>query len=548
MDSKKELAGLQIDIDSIQDQNTRIIIRHLLNVIERQAEEINHLREENQKLRDENNHLKGEQGQPNIRKQSQTNKDHSSESERKNRGGKKQRNKKKSKKKKLTVHKTERRFVDRSQLPADAVFKGHHSTIIQDIVIMPHNIRFEREVYYSPSLNRSFIAPLPDGFDGDFAPGLKALILDMHHQEEMPESAIHRFLTTHDIDISVASISRILTDKHEQFHQEKREIVLAGLQSSPHQQMDDTGARVNGKNHYMHILCNDHYTAYFTRKDKTRLTIIDILSQGEMRFSFNECTYSLMEQMQVSQKMLDALKAANPASVMNRDEIDLFLKELLPIASKQRSNRQLILEASAIIAYQSRSDAIKILLADDAPQFKQITGHLALCWIHDGRHYKKLLPVVPLHRMLLDGFLTKYWDYYHELLQYKENPSEAFAEALSVKFDTLFSTVTGYQQLDERIQKTKSKKEPLLLVLKHPTLPLHNNTSELGARKQARYRDISFQTINSKGTEANDTFKTIIQTAKKLGVNSYRYLRGRISNSLQMPTLADLILAKIDSS
>src|SRR3990167_4170469 len=128
MDSKKELAGLQIDIDSIPDQNTRIIIRHLLNIIERQAEKIKERRAENQKLRDENNHLKGEQGQPRIRKQSQTNKDHSSESERKGRSGKKPRNKKKSKKKKLTVHKTERRFVDRSQLPEDAVFKGHHST------------------------------------------------------------------------------------------------------------------------------------------------------------------------------------------------------------------------------------------------------------------------------------------------------------------------------------------------------------------------------------------------------------------------------------
>ena len=81
-----------------------------------------------------------------------------------------------------------------------------------------------------------------------------------------------------------------------------------------------------------------------------------------------------------------------------------------------------------------------------------------------------------------------------------------------------------------------------MLVLQHPTLPLHNNTSELGARTQARYRDISFHTINKKGTDAKDTFMSIIQTAKKLGVNTYHYLLDRVSKKLQLPSLASQIL------
>jgi hypothetical protein len=32
-----------------------------------------------------------------------------------------------------------------------------------------------------------------------------------------------------------------------------------------------------------------------------------------------------------------------------------------------------------------------LLLADDAPQFKKITAELALCWIHEGRHYNRSL-------------------------------------------------------------------------------------------------------------------------------------------------------------
>ena len=105
----------------------------------------------------------------------------------------------------------------------------------------------------------------------------------------------------------------------------------------------------------------------------------------------------------------------------------------------------------------------------------------------------------------------------------------------------LFSTITGYEQLDERIKKTRLKKDSLLLVLKHPALPLHNNASVLGARTQARYRDISFHTINEKGTEAKNTFMTIGSTAKKLMVNSYQYILDRVSNKFEMPSLASLI-------
>jgi len=40
--------------------------------------------------------------------------------------------------------------------------------------------------------------------------------------------------------------------------------------------------------------------------------------------------------------------------------------------------------------------------------------------------------------------------------------------------------------------------------------------------------------VNKKGTEAKDTFMTIIETAKKSAVTSYQYLRDRISKKLDM--------------
>ena len=84
---------------------------------------------------------------------------------------------------------------------------------------------------------------------------------------------------------------------------------MAGLQSANYQQMDDTSARVRGKNYYDHILCNEFYTAYFTRAHKDRLTIIDILTQGQMRFTFNEHAFLLMKEMKLSEKWLNILVA-----------------------------------------------------------------------------------------------------------------------------------------------------------------------------------------------------------------------------------------------
>ena len=82
------------------------------------------------------------------------------------------------------------------------------------------------------------------------------------------------------------------------------------------------------------------------------------------------------------------------------------------------------------------------------------------------------------------------------------------------------------------------------MVLKHPQLPLNNNDAELGAIAQVRKRDVSLHTMTEDGTKANDTFLTIVQTAKKLGVSAYEYIFDRVSKRFRMPSLAELIRAK----
>jgi len=48
-----------------------------------------------------------------------------------------------------------------------------------------------------------------------------------------------------------------------------------------------------------------------------------------------------------------------------------------------------------------------------------------------------------------------------------------------------------------------------------------------------------------KGTNAKDSFLTVTQTAKKLGVNTYKHIYDRISKTFSMPSLADLILQNL---
>jgi hypothetical protein len=190
---------------------------------------------------------------------------------------------------------------------------------------------------------------------------------------------------------------------------------------------------------------------------------------------------------------------------------------------------------------------IDTLVCDGAGQFKLLTTNLAACWIHDDRHYEKLSPVVPRHAVLLDSFRQRYWDYYEALRQYRASPSAARAASLRLEFDELFASRTGYAALDARIAKTALKRTQLLTVLSNPSVPLHNNASELQARVSARRRDVSLHSRSLAGVRAMDIFTTLVQTSKQLGISAYAYLRDRLRKRFELPSPADTIRAAVQN-
>jgi hypothetical protein len=536
---KKIVSKLPIDPKEIPDPNLRGSIVLLLNIVETCLKVIDDQKKEIQLLKDEINRLKGEQGKPTIRSQKKDTRNISSEKERRSIGDNEK--KEKPEKNKMAIHETRLCPIDKTTLPADAVFKGYNSVVVQDILINPNNIEFKKEIYYSASEKTTYRGKMPEGYGGKYGPGIKSLILQLNSEAKMSEPTILQFLSNFGICISAATISRILLDNAQNFHQEKKEIVSAGLASTHYQQIDDTAARENGMNKHTHVLCNPYYTAYFTLPSKDRLSILKMLCGGESYFCMDSAAYEWMCRMNLSSKQLLVIKPYLSSNLLTERQIQQHLSEWFPNPRKHQTNRRIILEACALSAYSKRDDTIETLICDDAPQFKLIAQTLGLCWIHEGRHYKRLNPFIPSHRKLLETFLDEFWEYYRQLLEYKKSPSFESAGKLESTFDRLFSEKTGYDVLDKQKAKTLAKKQYLLLVLYKPDIPLHNNRSELGARAQARKRDISLQTKNKKGTEAKDTYMTIVQTAKKLGINVYEYIFDRVSKRFKMAALSDLI-------
>ena len=164
------------------------------------------------------------------------------------------------------------------------------------------------------------------------------------------------------------------------------------MRSSPWQQADDTATRVNGQNQYCQILCNPLYTAYRTAAAKDRLSVLDVLRNGRPRtFRLNADALAQLEAVGIAQITRQRLLLAMPwEQDLDEGTIHALLATDLPQLGVQA--RKWIVDATAVAAYHAQLEypIVRLLLCDDAPQFQCLTDDLALCWVHDGRHYKNI--------------------------------------------------------------------------------------------------------------------------------------------------------------
>ncbi|MDQ7036487.1 MAG: transposase [Anaerolineae bacterium] len=328
----------------------------------------------------------------------------------------------------------------------------------------------------------------------------------------------------------MGQISNMLIKGHELFHQEASASYQASLEACPWQHIDDTGTRVNGDNHYCHLVDSPLATHYRTLPSKSRLSVLKVLlNQESLIFRLNDETLELLQKLKVAQKSIQVIKTLPREQDLEQAFIQDWLNSHLP--NLKHSQQQAVLSSLAIAAYHAQTTfpIVELLICDNAPQFKLITSELALCWVHEGRHYKKLEPTIPYHQRLHKQFLRSFWSFYHRLNAYRQQPNEEEAALLEHQFERLFSIQAGHDALDKLIARTYCRKTQLLMALRHPEIELHNNPAELGVRHRVRKRKISFGPRVADGVQAWDTFMSLLATTRKLGINFHQYLADRIS-------------------
>ena len=306
-----------IDPNKIADESLRQTVEILLNLIEELKSEVKDLRSSNQRLRDENNRLKGEQGKPEIkRKQSKDDtSNHSSEKERKSPKS----HEKGKKNESLKIDRQEIIKYPQEKLPSDAQFKGYEEVVVQDIELTTNNVLFRKEKYYSPSQGKTYLAELPCGYEGEFGPGIKALVISLYYGSNMTQGKLLEFLGDIGISISAGYLSNLLIKNHEDFQTETSDVYSCGLASSPWQHFDQTSARVGGVNYTTNIICNPLYTVYFTTPKKDRLTVLKGLQNTkELEFILNPLTYQLLDTFRSSPEIPVSSETITPRKGLPR--------------------------------------------------------------------------------------------------------------------------------------------------------------------------------------------------------------------------------------
>ena len=556
------LNAITIRIESGDD--LKVVIKELINVIQELYAELERTRERDRFLEGELQKRKREKssqlGAPGEAGDHRAKKNHSSENRRKgdrgNESGPPGRRGRKSKAD-LVIDETRRCTLDRGELPPDAQYKGVARIVMRELVIEPRNIEFEREVYYSPSEGKRYMAPLPPGWEGEFGPALKTGVVTLKYDGGMSESGIVRFLQGHEFEISSGSVSNILLRSGEFFHEEKSAIMYEGYRSGSCAQSDDTAAKVMGKHWHTHVVCNETFTAYFTREGKDRMTVIDVLlgrEASQRRYRYTGLTAELLKIFGVSELQRERLAGLVEADLDYDEEgMNAVLSEQFGEKAGSAQAAASIREAMALSHFHEQDEIPfpETLVTDAAPQYELLALHHAACWIHDGRHYEKLEPLSEEFREELERFRKRYWKLYHELAAWRDPPKRRTkrnrsqeAKRLEGKFDRLFGTRSGYRELEDRIAKTRAKKEKLLVVLKKPQVPLHNNASELGARRAARRRDISLHSRSVRGVDAMDALTTVVETCRKIGVRVGQYIFDRFCGLRSEEGLSSHIASK----
>lgn len=518
---------MNIDLSKIPEDQKNPLVQLLLRIIQEQGEQIALLKDEIAKLKGQKPRPKIEPSKvaddaKNKKKARKNNKDISSASYTRK------------------IRLQEQRLIEPEFIPEGSRFKGYEHYSIQDLRIESVEIQFHLAVYTDPNGTR-IRGELPLEYrQGHFGSELQAYCISQYFQCHVTEPLLLEQLYELGIDISPAQLNNILIHDRELFHQEKEEILSAGRKHSDFINTDDTSSRHQGKNGYCTSIGSPLFSYFESTGSKSRVNFLQILQGAQRFYSINEECLNYAFEKNLNDKSLEILEECEGKNFKSLEAWELFLKKK---KITQEASCRIATEAALVGgSFDNGIDLYLPIISDAAPQFALFTN--GLCWVHEERHYRKLIPISENEREEIEKVRSKIWDFYADLKEYKLNPKEIEKNILSERFDEIFDHKYESLSLQELMKCTKSRKTALLLVLEHPEVPLHNNDSERDIREYAKRRKISGSTRSMAGRKARDTFTSLKKTCGKHGVSFWSYVKDRIMGARAVPRLSDLIAQK----
>lgn len=536
-----------IESDKLLIQNRELLgqvqhqsgqIQQLMHQVDELTNSVAMLKEENQQLRDEIAILKGQKPRPKILPSAlEGGKSKDKEGKPKLPRGKHPRKKKTL----LSIH--EEKIIEPEFIPEGAVFKGYKNYAVQDIIFQSHNTRYKIARWRLP--DGSYISgEIPEGICGHYGAELVTYVLHQCFACRVTEPLLLEQLHARGILISAGQLSNILIQNKQVFHDEKNELLLAGIRAHNQVQTDDTGGRHKGKNQYTTIIGNAWFTVFATADNKSRANFFRLLQNGRHEYLINDDAIAYLEGLNAPSYLPGCL--AMRKGTRFKDE--LSWREFLKSISVTSENEVRFVTEAALCASVIENGIPKDLgvHADNAGQFDCFVR--SLCWIHEERHYRKIIPTTEQGRADLERVKEQLWKFYRGLKDYKSAPNLTEKELLGQQFDAIFLQTTSSATLNKRLKQTYKNKNELLRVLERPDTPLHNNSSETDARSAVTKRKVSGGTRSEDGKDARDTFLSLKQTCRKLGINFIAFLKDRVSGLFKIPRLSEVILQRSEAA
>ena len=500
-------------------------VDELKGLIVQLVEALARVKAENEALREEIARLKGLKGKPNIKPSKPSGMDKLAKPRSgKASGGKKPR--RGSKNANLVIDET--RDLRPDDVPAGSIFKGYATFVIQDLIVRPWTVCYRRQRWKTPA-GGTIVAPLPDGIIGHFGGNLVRFVLAQYHQCQVTVPRLSTQLQDFGLSISQRQVMRLLIKDKDDFLAEGCGVLRAGLETARWITVDDTGARHRGRNGCCSHIGNDHFAWFSTTCSKSRLNFLQLLRACDTGYQINDAALDYMRDHNLPGHLVRRLADHKNHIFADRQAWMAHLQALQLTDLETHPDPVRIASEGAIWGRITALGLVAgtVIVSDGAGQFR--VGDHALCWVHGERLIYKLDTFTEHQRKAVARIRHRIWWLYADIKTYCHDPTPERKWQLRRRFDSIFTSKTGFAALDRQLNRLHKRKRELLRVLERPEIPLHTNGSENDIRCQVTKRKISGGTRSDDGRKCRDAFLSLMKTCAKQGIGFWDYLGDRLS-------------------